>query len=188
MRNAVLIPLIALAACGGNDVSLTNASPQEVASKVDAAGGLRFKPGKWEITVQTLAVDIPGLDPATKKQMSDTMLKKSQTTASCITSEQAKSPPAEVIARSQGRCKYEKFEIDGGSIDGTLVCPAQGAGGPMKMRVAGTFDETSFMIDNDMESAAPNGPAIKIKAKSSGKRIGDCTAQEEKQADADAKG
>lgn len=193
MRIVTLIPFAALAltACGGGEVSLTNASPEDVAKKVDAAGGLRFKPGKWEMTVQTVSVDIPGLDPATKQQMTDMMVKKVQTTTSCITKTQAKSPPAEVIARSQGRCKYENFQMDGGRIDGTLVCPAQGQqgalGGAMKMRVAGTFDENSFAIDNDMEASAPNGPAMKIKAKSSGKRIGDCTEQEEKQADAAGK-
>lgn len=185
MRHMMLIPLAALAltACGGNDVSLTNASPEEVAKKVDAAGGIRFKPGKWEMTVQTVSVDIPGLEGEMKKQMTDMMLKKVQTSTSCITQKQAKSPPAEVIARSQGRCKYENFEMDGGTIGGTLVCPAQGRGGAMKVRVAGTFDENSFAIDNDMEATAPNGPAMKIKAKSSGKRIGDCTPEEEKKAD-----
>jgi hypothetical protein len=192
MRHAILMPLsaLALAACGGSDVSLTNASPEEVAKQVDAAGGVRFRPGKWEMTVQTLAVDIPGLDGAMKKQMTEMMLKKVQTSTQCITAKQAKSPPAEVIARSQGRCKYENFEMDGGRIDGTLVCPAQGqesamGGGAMKMRVAGTFDAESFAIDNDMEATAANGPAMKIKAKSSGKRIGDCTAEEERKADAE---
>ncbi|MCP3730639.1 DUF3617 domain-containing protein [Sphingomonas sp. MG17] len=189
MRHAVLIPLTALAltACGDNEVSLTNASPEEVAKKVDAAGGTRFKPGKWEMTIQTVSVDIPGLDGEMKKQMTEMMLKKVQTSTSCITKKQAESPPAEVIARSQGRCKYENFQMDGGKIDGTLVCPAQGMGGAMKMRVAGTFDDESFAIDNDMEATSPNGPAMKIKAKSSGKRIGDCTAEEEKKADAAVK-
>lgn len=194
MRHAILLPLTALAltACGGNDVSMTNASPEEVAKKVDAAGAARFKPGKWEMTVQTVSVDIPGLQGEMKKQMTEMMLKKVQTSTSCITKKQAESPPAEVIARSQGRCKYENFQMDGGRIDGTLVCPAQGpegsmGGGAMKMRVAGTFDDDSFAIDNEMEATAQGGPAMKIKAKSSGKRIGDCTAEEEKKADAETK-
>lgn len=186
MRNAVLMPLTALAltACGGGEVSLTNATPEEVAKKVDAAGGTRFKSGKWEMTVQTVSVDIPGLEGEMKKQMTDMMLKKVQTSTSCITKKQAMSPPAEVIARSQGRCKYENFEMDDGRIDGTLVCPAEGMGGAMRMQVAGTFGAESFAIDNDMEAKPANGPAMRIKAKSSGKRIGDCTAEEEKQADA----
>lgn len=191
MRHALLISLaaVSLAACGGNDVSMTNASPEEVAEKVDAAGATKFRPGKWEMTIQTVSVDVPGLEGHMKQQMTDMMLKKVQTHTSCITKKQSESPPAEVIARSQGRCKYENFEMKGGRIDGTLVCPAQGqgamAGGAMTMRVAGTFNETNFAIENDMEATVPNGPAMKIKAKSSGKRIGDCTADEEKKADAE---
>lgn len=57
----------------------------------------------------------------------------------------------------------------------------------MKMRVAGTFDAERFAIDNDMEASVPNGPSMKIKARSSGRRIGDCTAEEERKADAVAK-
>ncbi len=181
----------ALTACGGSDVSLTNASPEEVAKKVDEAGGTRFKPGKWETTVQTVSVDIPGLDGEIKKQMTDLMLKKVQTSASCITEEQAKSPPSEVIARSQGRCKYEKFQMGGGKIDGTLVCAAPGqggvAGGEMKMRIAGTFGDESFAIENEMNANSPTGPAMKIKAKTTGKRVGDCTEAEKKAANAQPK-
>lgn len=186
MRYSVIIPLaaLALAACGSNEVSLTNASPEEVAKKVDAAGATRFKPGKWETTVQTVSVDIPGLEGAMKKQMTDMMLKKAQTSTSCITEAQAKNPPAEVIAQTQGRCKYENFDMKGGRIDGTLVCPAQGMGGEMKMRVVGTFDDERFAIDNDMQVSAANGSAMAIKAKTTGKRIGDCTEAEKKAADA----
>lgn len=196
MRNTttVILAALTLAACGGGDVSLTNASPEEVAKKVDAAGGVRFNPGKWETTMQTVSVDIPGLEGPMKQQMTDMMLKKVQTSTACITEDQAKSPPAEVLARTQGRCKYENFKMDGGKIDGTLVCPAQGdgqgmgAGGAMKMRIAGTFDGDSFAIDNDMQATSPNGPAMTIKAKTSGKRIGDCSAEEKKAADLAAKG
>lgn len=191
MRHAMLIPLTALAlgACGGGDVALTNASPAEVAREVDAAGGVRFKPGKWEMTVQTISVDIPGLDGELEKQMTETVMKRVQTTTSCVSRKQAMSPPAEVIARSQGRCKYETFAMDEGRIDGTLVCEPQGTdgaatGGTMSMRVAGTINETAFAIGNDMKAKPRRGPAMRIKAKSNGKRIGDCTAAEERAADA----
>lgn len=182
----MLIPFaaLALAACGGDDVSLTNASPEEVAKKVDEAGGTGFRPGKWETTVQTVSIDIPGMDPAMKKQMTDTMLNKTQTMASCITEEQSKSPPAEVIARTQGRCKYESFTMKDGKIDGTLVCPAQGMGNEMKMRIAGTFTGESFAIENEMSATAPNGPPMHIKGKTTGTRIGDCTEAEKKAANA----
>ncbi|MBX3595745.1 DUF3617 domain-containing protein [Sphingomonas sp.] len=179
MRRTVIVTTaaLALAACGGSEVSITNASPEEVAKKVDEAGGAGFKPGEWETTVETVSVDIPGLDGPMEEQMRQIMLKKKQVGRHCVTPEQAKSPSAEVLANSQGRCTYETFRMAGGKIDGTLVCASQEMGGKMTMRMSGSFTGTSFAIDNAMESPAPNGgPAMKITARTTGKRIGDCPA------------
>ena len=177
MRIIAITPLaaLALAACGGDDVSVTNASPEEVAKKVDEAGGARFNPGEWETTVETVSVDIPGLAPQMKEQMIQLMLNKKQVGRNCVAPEQAKSPPAEVLANSQGRCTYEKFTMAGGKIDGTLLCDAEG--GKMTMRMTGSFTRDSFEIENDMETTMPGGAQVmKIKAKTSGKRLGDCPA------------
>jgi hypothetical protein len=53
--------------------------------------------------------------------------------------------------------------------------------------VSGTFDDNKFAIDNDMETSAPSGPTMRIKAKTSGKRLGDCSEAEKKAAEAEAK-
>ncbi|MCR5872552.1 MULTISPECIES: DUF3617 domain-containing protein [unclassified Sphingomonas] len=172
---SLLTPIAALAltACGGSDVAVTNASPEEVAAKVDAAGGARFNPGEWETTVETVSIDIPGLAGPMKDEMTKMMLQKQQVTKNCVTPEQAKSPPAEVLAQSKGRCTYEKFTMAGGKIDGTMVCDADG--GKMTMKISGTFSDTAFAIDNDMETTMPGGAqTMKIKAKTSGKRVGEC--------------
>ena len=184
MRYTAIIPFAALAltACGGGDVALKNASVEEVAKKVEEAGGTRFRPGKWETTVQTVSVDIPGMPAEMKKQMTDAMLSKTQTSTSCITEEQAKNPPAQVLAATQGKCKYDNFTMADGKIDGTLVCPAQGMAGEMKMRMAGTFDGESFATENEMNVTAPGGQGMHIKAKTVGKRIGECTDAEKKAA------
>ena len=177
MRVTVMISFaaLALAACGGDDVSVTNASPEEVAKKVDQAGGARFNPGEWETTVETVSVDIPGLTGPMKEQMTQLMLNKKQVGTSCVTPEEAKSPPAKVLANGQGRCTYEKFTMAGGKIDGTLSCDAEG--GKMTMRMTGSFTDDRFTIENDMETAMPGGAQVmKIKAKTSGKRLGECPA------------
>jgi len=181
---AALTPAVLLAACGGGDVALKNASVEEVAKQVDAAGGTGFTPGKWQTTAQTIAVDMPGIPAEMKKQMTDAMLNKTEVSTSCITEEQAKNPPAQVLAASNGNCKYDNFTMAGGKIDGTLVCAVPGTGGEMKMRMAGTFDGDSFAIDNEMNATTPGGPGMHIKAKTSGKRIGDCTDAEKKAANA----
>ncbi|MFL9841657.1 DUF3617 domain-containing protein [Sphingomonas sp. ST-64] len=177
MRVTVMIPFaaLALAACGGDEVSVTNASPNEVAKKVDEAGGARFNPGEWETTVETISVDIPGLTGPMKDQMTQTMLNKKQVGKTCVTPEEAKSPPAKVLANGQGRCTYEKFTMAGGEIDGTLSCDAEG--GKMTMRITGSFTGDSFAIENDMQATMPGSARLmKIKAKTSGKRLGECPA------------
>ncbi len=167
------IAALALAACGSGDVSVTNASPEEVAAKVDAAGGARFNPGEWETTVETISIDIPGLEGPMKDEMTKLMLQKKQVGKNCVTPEQAKSPPAEVLAQSKGRCTYETFNMASGKIDGTLVCDADT--GKMTMKISGTFSDDAFAIDNDMETTMPGGArTMKIKAKTSGRRLGDC--------------
>jgi len=180
---AVLAPAVLLAACGGGDIAVKNASVEEVAKKVAEAGGTGFRPGKWETTVQTVSVDLPGLPPEMKKQMTEAMLKKTETSTSCITEEQAKNPPAQVLAATQGKCKYDNFVMADGKIDGTLVCPMEGAGGgEMKMRMTGTFDGESFVSENEMNATTPGGPGMHIKAKTIGKRIGECSEAEKKAA------
>ena len=143
MRTIAFTPIaaLALAACGSGDVSVTNASPEEVAAKVDAAGGARFNPGEWETTVETVSVDMPGLDGPMKDEITKMMLQRKQVGKNCVTPEQAKSPPAEVLAQSNGRCTYETFTMAGGKIDGTLVAERASTGisprGPRSMPSAG---------------------------------------------------
>lgn len=166
---------LTLAACGGSDVAVTNASPEEVAAKVDAAGEARFNPGEWETTVETVSVDIPGLEGPMKDEITKMMLQQKQVGKHCVTPEQAKSPPAEVLAQSKGRCTYKTFNMAGGRIDGTMVCNADT--GKMTMKISGTFSDDMFAIDNDMETTMPGGArTMKIKAKTTGKRVGDCPA------------
>lgn len=168
---------LTLAGCGSDEVSLTNASPEEVAKEVAKSGGAAgFNPGQWETTVETLDIEIPGLPAQMKDQMAEVM-KKTQTASSCITPEEANSPPAEILAASEGRCRYETFKMGGGKMDGTLKCSGEGMMGEMTMKITGTFDDDSFVIDNEVDATAPNGgPAMKIKSRSTGKRTGECTA------------
>lgn len=180
---AALAPAILLAACGGAEVSVKNASAEEVAKKVAEAGGTGFRPGRWETTVQTLSVDLPGLPPEMKKQMTEAMLKKTETSTSCITEEQAKNPPAQVLAATNGKCKYDNFVMADGKIDGTLVCPMEDAGGgEMKMRMTGTFDGESFVSENEINATTPAGPGMHVKVRTTGKHIGQCSEAEKKAA------
>lgn len=183
---APLLALAALAGCSGQstnesaaatgDVSLTNAAPSEVAAQTQAAGTMRFNPGQWETRVQLIDVNVPGLPAGAAEQMKKVM-EATTTHSSCVTPEQAANPGAEVFAGSDGQCRYENFTMANGRIDAKMVCAGTAGSGEMRMQLKGSFDRTTFTMQNEMVTNAPGGgQAMTMKARVSGRRTGECQA------------
>lgn len=186
----VIAPLILmLPACGGGDettaeqaaetgeVELTNASPGEVAKQAQASGAMRLNPGQWETTVEVVDSEVPGMPKGGPHSQALGMMREARTTVSnCVTPQEAENPESSVFTGSNGQCRYERFSMAGGRIEGTLSCRGQDGGGDMRMTTAGTFSDTAFALDNAMETrmGGVEGAVMKMKAKVSGKRIGDC--------------
>lgn len=177
-----LLATVVLAACNQQSsqesaaatgqVSLTNASPAEVAKQAQAAGPLRLTPGEWETSVQVIDMDMamPGMAPQAHAEMKKSMMASaSRTFKSCMTPEQAEKPGAGTLTgKADGRCTYRNFTMANGRIDGTLVC-TDPRGGEMKQTIAGTFTPTSFALDSALDTAG-----MKMKARTSGRRVGEC--------------
>ena len=179
---------LALSACGGGDttqgsaaatgeVNLKNASLEEVQKQAQAAGGAaaKLQPGQWETKVEISDIDMPGVPPAMAKTLGETMKGAAATTVTnCITPEEAARPQGKVFGGGNSdQCRYEKFTMGGGRMEGTLVCKDADRGGSMTMTTNGTFTATSFAIDNDMKMEG--GPqAMTMKARVNGKRLGEC--------------
>ena len=184
MRRLIILTAapLALAACDtGKTVKAENASIAEVAEAVK--GATKFEPGQWENTVTVLSAEAPGLPP----QMADMMKKQmatasARTSSSCMTKEMADKPGGEMFAgKDNGQCRYERFEMGGGKIDGVMVCKGAGAqGGEMRMTMAGNFTAATYDMTSDMTmslAGATGGPAaMKIKTRVAGKRVGECAA------------
>jgi hypothetical protein len=181
-RLLFVLPAIAtLAACNSQpSVKAENASVADVAK---AAGDqVKLEPGKWETAVSILSVEGPGVPPemaAAMKQQGG-----SQKVETCLTPEQAAKPPQDMLGAAKG-CTYEKFEMGGGKMDGTLVCKnAPGLpSGEMRASMSGSFSSTSYDIvsESTMDMPAmPGGPAgggkMTTKTQVTGKRIGECDA------------
>ena len=177
--------LLALAGCGGQsteqsasvtgEVNLKNATMEEVQKQAAAAGApAKLQPGQWETKVEIAEVNMPGAPPAVSKQIAETMKKTAATTiTNCITPEEAAKPQGKVFGGANDQCRYEKFAMGNGRIDGTLVCTDPAQGGSMRMETAGTFTATSFAISNDM--TMQGGPqAMTMKSRVTGKRLGEC--------------
>lgn len=179
-RLTILLPAIAmLAGCNSKPtVHAENASVAEVAAA--AKDAVKLKPGKWETTVAILSIDGPGLPPGVADAMKQQA--QSQKVEVCLTPEQAAKPPQDMLGAAKN-CTYEKFEMGGGKMSGTLVCkgtPGMPVG-EMRAAMSGQFAETSYDVTSEATMtmpAMPGGPAgggkVTTKTQVRGKRIGDC--------------
>lgn len=171
---------LSLAACGQGDVDLKNASVEDVAKAT--ANAQTLTPGQWSMTTEVVSVDLPGLPgqaAAMKDQMTKALVGRQTVSENCVTPEQAKTPPAELLAGGDaGDCRFEKYAMSSGKMDAALACKPP-AGGEMKMKMTGLFGGDDFALDTTMQVAAPgmpDGKTMTIKTKMTGKRSGECKA------------
>lgn len=171
-RVTIILPVIAmLAACNSQpSVKAENASIAEVAAA--AKDAVKLEPGKWETTMTILSIDGPGLPPGMAEAMKQ---QKTQKVETCLTAQQAEKPPQDMLGAAKN-CTYEKFEMGGGKMSGTLVCKPQ-PGMPTEMRasMSGKFASTSYDITSDMTMTTAGGK-MTTKTQVSGKRLGACDA------------
>jgi len=180
-RLTIVLPAIAmLAACNSKPtVHADNASVADVAAATQKAVALQ--PGKWETSVTILSLEGPGLPPGMATAMKSRMA--GQKTETCLTPEQAAKPPQDMLGAAKN-CTYEKFEMSGGKMSGSLVCKnAPGMpGGDMRATMSGNFASTSYDVTSEATMnmpAMPGGRAageVTTKTQVTGKRIGDCDA------------
>jgi uncharacterized protein YceK len=180
MMRTSLLSLAALAllsGCGSKEeVSLKDATPEEVAKA--GKGATQLNPGQWETVIKIVSVELPasvGANPAMAKGMTDSMVGKEQKSSQCISKAQSEQPPAEMLAGASGgeNCKFETFDIKGGTLSLKLACGKVGEAGAMVMTSSGPYGGDGYTLDTNMTMASPVGE-MKIKATNSAKRVGEC--------------
>jgi uncharacterized protein YceK len=183
MRNSILTlaALALLSGCGSKeDVSLKNASPEDVAKA--GSGATQLKPGQWDTVIKIVAVELPGAAGASatvSKAMIAKMIGREQKSSQCISPEQAAKPPAELLAgaNSGSNCKFDSFELQRGTLSSKLTCGKLGEAGAMVMTSKGPYGGDNYALDTDMTLSSPAGE-MKIKALNSAKRVGDCPVKD----------
>lgn len=158
--------LILLAGCGGEPEEM---SADQVA---DELSSVRIEPGQWEATNEIIEASAPGLPPEALKQM----IGRKTTVSNCVTEEQAEKPDANFLAAQQNaNCKYEDFSMRGGRMNGRMVCSGGDSPGQMEMTMDGEYGARSYDMTMDMAMMGmPAGADMKMKARTTGRRIGDC--------------
>ncbi|MEP0393447.1 MAG: DUF3617 domain-containing protein [Erythrobacter sp.] len=183
MGTLVLVSAFALSACGGApeaDADGDGTITQAEAENALAASDVVISPGEWENTVEFVDIEFDESQlPAEARGMIGPMLQsmrgQTTTTNSCVTEEQANEPAAEMFSGSDAAdCEYSKFEFSGGSIDMAMTCSDPNSG-TANITNTGTFDEESYSMEMEISMEGSEMGAMKIKAKSAGKRVGECS-------------
>jgi hypothetical protein len=174
---------LALAACNsGPSVDVTNASTNEVAAQVAAAGGAQFlNAGRWEGTGGITEMTIEGVTAEQSAKMKDAMAKEDKTFVSCLTEEEAKKPAATFFSGGQDDCRYDRFTMRNGVIDGEMTCKSEG-GPEHKSTIKGSFSSDNFSMTMTSRSAGKAGvpmSAFTMALKIDAKRTGACKGDED---------
>lgn len=179
MKAAILLcgTALLLGGCGKNDTTASGPlSAEQVAKKMDS---VKLEPGEWEATQEILDVQMTGLPKDAPANAMKQMIGQKNTIKHCITPEQAANPGADFLsAQKDAKCTYTNMDMSGGTINGAMTCGApNNPKAVMKMTLKGTYQPASYAMAMEMESQGmQGGMAMKMKIKSSGKRIGDCPA------------
>ena len=183
---------LALAGCGGErkeaggnvsaDAAAANQSaaaeaPSPRGDGGGASGGDLIQPGEWEIQVAAIEVDAPGMPQQVKDMMAKSIGGSQSTIHDCVTPEQARRPRPDLFAgKNEGNCTSSDFSMSGGRLRGTISCPAPaGQAGSVTMVMDGQFSPQSYTATNTMTTDV-GGSKMTIKARVSGRRVGECSA------------
>ncbi len=163
--------LCALAACGSEpEEKKADMTAEQVAEKLK---GMKIEPGQWEATNEIVSATAPGVPADALKQM----VGQKSTVSNCITPEQAAKPSANFLAAQQNNnCSYQDWKMDGGKMTGTMTCQGGQMPGKVIMNMSGDYGPTSYDLAMDMNTTGlPGGMTMNIKAKTTGRRVGECT-------------
>ena len=171
----------ALGACNKSPtVNAKNATPEEVAKKVQESGAdqIALNPGLWESKVTVEKFDVPGMPAEMAKMMKSKM---AETAASghsfCLTPEEAQKPKEDFFTGKDNECRYEHFTMGGGKIDAMMHC-----GKAQTMQMAGTYSPDSYQMQTAMKMAPDKGDetgsGMEMQMRVEARRVGECSAKQ----------
>ena len=175
----VAAPAMLLAACNNSPtVTADNASVGEVANKVRESGvaKVQMRPGEWVTEAKLDSLDMPGMPPSAAEHMKQMMATKVSGHKYCLTPEMAAKPNEDFFSGDKSGCRYDHFEMDGGTVNGTMTCSQGGA--TQTVTLDGTYTPDQYNMR--MTSAVAGGPGggMKMAMSMTSKRVGDCPAQD----------
>jgi hypothetical protein len=176
----LLTAAAALAACNKSPtVKATNATPEEVAKKVQESGADQsmVRPGLWESKVTIEKFDVPGMPPAMATRMKSMMAENQEHGfQTCLTPEDVKKPKEDFFAGKNNECRYDHFTMGGGKIDAVMHC-----GKGQTMQMAGTYSPDSYQMQTSMSATADKddqASGMQMQMRVDARRVGECSAKQ----------
>ena len=164
MRFIALAPLFVLAACS------EGAAPAKQDAEAPAAEQLSA--GQWEMTTEvTKLTQRDKGAPAIKTPEGS-----KSTSSSCVAEADVKKPQPDLFASEGSECSYRDMYMSGGRLNATLACSRAGLGGTIATNVNGSFTATTFEGNSTTETSLSGEGDVRIDARLTGRRTGDCTA------------
>jgi|EndMetStandDraft_2_1072991.scaffolds.fasta_scaffold57541_2 hypothetical protein len=174
------LPLFALAAlslsaCGKKDsVEAENESVESVAKKV-AASDIKPLPGRWETSVTMGKIEMAGVPESAAQAMSQAGTQRGM--ATCLTPEDAaKMEDGSMFQQAPGDCKYDRFAMADGKIDGVMSC-TQGVQ-KVNMTMSGTYTPNAYDLAMVTQTDMGGGRTMKMDMAVKSQRTGDCNGTE----------
>ncbi len=157
---------LGLAACNSQEgVTAKDASVEDVAKAI-AKSDVALNPGRWEtnVAMQGKAMPVPGADK-------DAM-------ATCLTKADIDQMDKQMMQMPMDSCKYDRFTMAGGKIQGAMSCnPPEGQGPNMKMTMDGTYTPESYDLDVTTEMVM-GGKTQTTSMQVTSRRVGECNGTE----------
>jgi hypothetical protein len=168
---APLLAAAVLACTGCGKSKQSNMTAEEVAEELKE---MKIEPGQWQATNEIVDVKAPGLTAEVLGQM----VGRKTSVSNCITPEQAAKPSANFLAAQQNnKCTYQDWSMENGRMTGAMTCSGGGMPGQVAMTMAGRYGPTAYDLDMNMKTTGlPGGMAMTVRAKTTGRRTGECTA------------
>ncbi|MDP8912018.1 MAG: DUF3617 domain-containing protein [Pseudomonadota bacterium] len=161
MRGLILLPLIALAACGGEG--------EQKAKAPERAEAIR--PGQWESTIEItnlrkLDQGEPRLNLARGTRLSG---------SACVGPAEVAEPPPELFAGDDFDCEYTRTYMRRGRINIQMTCRHPSVRGEVYAMIDGRFTAETMEGALRYSTMLPTDGDVEIAANVTSRRTGDCT-------------
>ena len=170
---AAAVAAVLLAGCSGKGEEQKGepVAVKDAAKKVEEQG-LKPKPGLYKTVITMTGIEIPGLPEGMKGHGAGL----ARTIESCLTQEEVDKGFEALLKQGQdGKCSFERFNLNGGDFDAVMVCDAQGR--TSRMEMTGTLTDTTAEMEATTKLAFDGVGEGTMNFTARQERIGDCTDQ-----------